>query len=48
MIEIICLAAFFGTLVIGSLFANARGWLPNAAELEVQDRERFARFERVL
>jgi hypothetical protein len=48
MIQIICLAAFFGTLVIGSLVANGLGRLPNAAELQQQDRERFARYERAL
>lgn len=48
MIQITCLVAFFATLVIGSLIANARGWLPNAEELKEQDRERFARYERAL
>ena len=44
MIQIIGLGAFFATLVIGSLIANARGRLPNAEELQEQDRKRFARF----
>jgi hypothetical protein len=48
MIQIVCLAAFFGTLLIGSLIANALGRLPNAEELQQQDRERFARYERAL
>jgi hypothetical protein len=48
MIQIICLAAFFATLVIGSLIANALGRLPNAAQLQQQDRERLARYERAL
>ena len=46
MIQIICLVTFFGTLVIGSLIANARGRLPNAEELQAQDRERLARYNR--
>jgi hypothetical protein len=48
MVEIICLVAFFGTLVIGSLIADALGRLPNAEELQEQDRARFARYERAL
>jgi hypothetical protein len=48
MIQIIGLGAFFATLVIGSLIANARGRLPNAEELQEEDRERFARYERAL
>jgi hypothetical protein len=39
MIQIICLVAFFATLVIGSLVANTLGRLPNAEELQEQDRE---------
>ena len=42
MIQIICLVAFFGTLVIGSLIVDALGRLPDAEELQEQDRERFA------
>jgi hypothetical protein len=48
VIQIICLVSFFATLVIGSLIADAFGRLPNAEELQEQDRERFARYERAL
>jgi len=46
MIEIIVLAAFFGLLVIGSIVANALGRLPNAEQLEAEDRARMTREER--
>jgi hypothetical protein len=48
MIQIVCLVSFFATLVIGSLIADALGRLPNAEELQEQDRARFARYERAL
>jgi hypothetical protein len=48
VIEIVCFAVFFAGLVIGSLVASALGRLPNAEELQEQDRRRFARFERAL
>jgi hypothetical protein len=46
MIEIVVLVAFFASLVIGALVANALGRLPDAAGLQEEDRVRFARFER--
>jgi hypothetical protein len=48
MIQIILMVAFFASLVIGSLVANALGRLPNAEELQEQDRKRFARYEQEL
>jgi hypothetical protein len=46
MIEIALLIAFFTSIVVGGLIADAMGRLPNAVELEAEDRERFAHFER--
>ena len=37
--------AFMGSLIIGSLIANAVGALPDAAELERQDQTRFTKIE---
>jgi hypothetical protein len=48
MIQIILLVVFFAGIVIGSLVANALGRLPNAEELQDQDRKRFARYEQAL
>jgi len=46
MFEIIVLAVFFGAIVIGSTVAYAFGKLPDAAQLEVEDRRRWAHYER--
>ena len=46
MIEIIVFGVFFGTIVVGSVIADAFGKLPDAAQLEVEDRRRWARYER--
>ena len=41
-------SVFFGSLVVGALVANALGRLPNAEQLQAEDRQRFARFRRDL
>lgn len=48
MIEIVVFAVFFGAIVIGTVIAQALGKLPDAAQLEVEDRRRWARYERDL
>jgi hypothetical protein len=48
MIEIIVFALFFGAIVVGSLVAWAFGKLPDAEQLEVEDRRRWERYERDL
>ena len=48
MIEIVILTVFFVGLTVGGLVANALSRLPNAEQLQAEDRERFARFERDL
>jgi len=45
MIEIWIFAVFMGGLVVGSLIANAMGKLPNAEQLEAEDRARYKKIE---
>jgi hypothetical protein len=45
MLPIVFFAAFFGLLIIGSVVANATGHLPNADQLEAEDRRRWAKIE---
>jgi len=45
MIEIWIFAVFMGGLVVGSLIANALGKLPNAEQLEAEDRARYKKIE---
>jgi hypothetical protein len=46
MIEIVVFTVFFSGLVIGSLIAQKLGRLPSAEALQVEDRERVARWAR--
>ncbi len=46
MIELVIFFTFFGLLVIGAAVTDALGVLPSTAELEAQDRARWARIQR--
>jgi hypothetical protein len=48
MIELVILFTFFGLLVIGAAISDALGKLPTAAELEAEDRARYAEIQRWL
>ncbi len=45
MLPIVFFALFFGLLIVGSLVANATGHLPNADQLEAEDRRRWQKIE---
>jgi hypothetical protein len=47
MIEVILFAVFFGGITVGALIANRLGKLPNADELEAQDRARWVKYDPV-
>jgi hypothetical protein len=46
MLPIVIFVIFIALLVIGSVVANALGRLPNAEQLEAEDRARFRKLER--
>jgi hypothetical protein len=45
VIQVWIFAVFMGGIVIGSLVANAAGVLPDAEQLQEQDRARFRKAE---
>jgi hypothetical protein len=45
MLPVVIFIVFMGGLVIGALIANALGRLPNAEQLEAEDRARFRKLE---
>jgi hypothetical protein len=45
VLPIVFFALFFGLLIVGSLVANATGHLPNADQLEAEDRRRWQKIE---